>query len=243
MGPVMWVLGGLLARDMAGDENKILEEDMFAEQDGNDNDETMHPHGEGEEACEELDRGASASHCSGEMRPLEMPPHSQPNPSIRISEPQQEQTLLHSATNNSSGESQCASSASSEEEHDETSWRESAPGQEALFRRKSRRKMSWADESGQSLDDYYQEVRGKDWIEFDSIRSSHGGWVACLAFLEGSFVGMPHLQPCTFYGGGRNFEISPQRPFQGTCAASSWNVARRIGPPSASTSVTRRDAM
>jgi hypothetical protein len=118
VGPVMWVLGGLLAKDMAGEENKILEEDILNKDPPN----------------QALPRTAKNSKIYADSH------RSIALPTSMECEPTHMNEVIH-----------VTPSVSSEEDNDD---RNIMP----LARRKGRRKMSWADESGQSLDDYYEQV-------------------------------------------------------------------------------------
>lgn len=128
VGPVMWVLGGLLSKDMAGEENKILEEDILNKDPPN----------------QALPRTATNSKIYADSH------RSIALPTSMECEPTHMNEVIH-----------VTPSVSSEEDNDD---RNIMP----LARRKGRRKMSWADESGQSLDDYYEQSSKQSSVEGSS---------------------------------------------------------------------------
>ena len=119
VGPVMWVLGGLLAKDMAVEENKILEEDILNKDPPN----------------QALPRTARSSKIYADShRNIALP-------TAMECEPTHMNEVIHVTP----------SVSEEEKDNDDRNIMQ-------LARRKGRRKMSWADESGQSLDDYYEQV-------------------------------------------------------------------------------------
>jgi hypothetical protein len=137
VGPVMWVLGGLLAKNMAGAENKILEEHTFDENSA-------------KNTCMKQDNEDLPIDRDNTLNQMD-PNRSNDMPSAMTRHDKSMKSLHILPT---------ISDFSLEEENDD-------PNPSQCARNKNRRKMSWADESGQSLDEYYQEVSP---IQFNSIQ-------------------------------------------------------------------------
>lgn len=142
VGPVMWVLGGLLAKNMAGAENKILEEHTFDENSA-------------KNTCMKQDNEDLPIDRDNTLNQMD-PNRSNDMPSAMTRHDKSMKSLHILPT---------ISDFSLEEENDD-------PNPTQCARNKNRRKMSWADESGQSLDEYYQEDRNTAGTSCSAERSA-----------------------------------------------------------------------